>query len=106
MLAKRLDNEEVNQLPAVLQEPAMASVLKVLSFVSWWVFCLVFCHCYLVFKFSGIFIIVPNTHLFHIAYLQQLRTRSLLPFFIVKDTKQYLTSYIGLGYKTIFFSEI
>ncbi|NWZ53707.1 EMARD protein, partial [Haliaeetus albicilla] len=25
MLAKRLDNEEVNQLPAVLQEPAMAS---------------------------------------------------------------------------------
>lgn len=29
MLAKHLDNEEVNQLPAVLEEPAMASVLKV-----------------------------------------------------------------------------
>lgn len=105
MLAKCLDNEEVNQLPAVLQEPAMASDLKVLWFVCWWAFCLVFCRCYFVFKFSDIFIIVPNTHLFHIAYLQQLRTRSLLPFFIVKDTKQYLTSYIGLEY-TIFFSEI
>lgn len=34
MLAKRLDNEEVNQLPAVLQEPAMASDLKVLWFVG------------------------------------------------------------------------
>ncbi|NXN74719.1 EMARD protein, partial [Himantopus himantopus] len=28
MLAKHLDNEEVNQLPAVLEEPAMASILK------------------------------------------------------------------------------
>lgn len=32
MLAKHLDNEEVNQLPAVLEEPAMARVLKVLWF--------------------------------------------------------------------------
>ncbi|KAI1240754.1 hypothetical protein IHE44_0009195 [Lamprotornis superbus] len=29
MLAKHLDNEEVNQLPVVLEEPAMESVLKV-----------------------------------------------------------------------------
>ncbi|NXE90371.1 EMARD protein, partial [Menura novaehollandiae] len=28
MLAKHLDNEEVNQLPVVLEEPAMASILK------------------------------------------------------------------------------
>ncbi|KAK2531474.1 Ermard [Columba guinea] len=28
MLAKHLDNEELNQLPAVLEEPAMASILK------------------------------------------------------------------------------
>ncbi|OXB73810.1 UNVERIFIED_CONTAM: hypothetical protein H355_013311 [Colinus virginianus] len=30
MLTKHLDNEEVNQLPSVLEEPAMASVLKIL----------------------------------------------------------------------------
>jgi len=80
MLAKHLDNEEVNQLPTVLEEPAMVSVMK----VFFWVF---FFLVVLFFKCSSIFMIMPNTHLFHIAYLQQLRIRSRLPFFIVKDTK-------------------
>ncbi|NXJ74934.1 EMARD protein, partial [Trogon melanurus] len=38
MLAKHLDNEEANQLPAVLEEPAMASALKLLWFEFLWDF--------------------------------------------------------------------
>lgn len=63
MLTKYLDNEEINQLPSVLEEPAMASVLKILFVVILLVFvmCLGFCLAGLVFvfwKFSSIFMII------------------------------------------------
>lgn len=66
MLAKHLNNEEVNQLPVVLEEPAMASVLKI-----FWGFVVVFC---LFVSLSNNLYDIPNIHLFHIAYVQQLRT--------------------------------
>lgn len=67
MLAKHLDNEKVNQLPVVLEEPAMASVLK----VFWGFAVVVFC---LLVSLNNNLYDMPNTHLFHIAYVHQLRT--------------------------------
>lgn len=65
MLAKHLDNGEVNQLPVVLEEPALASVLKV-----FWGFVVVFC---LFVSLSNNLYDMPNTHLFHTAYVRLLR---------------------------------
>lgn len=50
MLTKHLDNEEINQLPSVLEEPAMASVLNILfvvvilrfSFICFFLVCFFF----------------------------------------------------------------
>lgn len=63
MLAKHLDNEEINQLPVVLEEPAMASVLKV-----FWGFVIVV-FCLFVVSLSNNLYDMPNTHLFDIPYV-------------------------------------
>lgn len=60
MLKKHLDNEEINQLPSVLEEPAMASVLKVHFVVVVILF---------VFFVGFIFVLFQNNDTFMIVYL-------------------------------------
>lgn len=60
MLKKHLDNEEINQLPSVLEEPAMASVLKVPFVVVVILF---------VFFVGFIFVFFQNNDTFMIVYV-------------------------------------